>query len=66
MNKFGGVMLTVTIRDNEPFDKAVRRFETECKKAGIIQTAQRKMYYEKPSRRRYLNKHKHKNKQHPD
>ena len=51
-----GVQLTVTVRDNEPFDRAVRRFETECKKAGIIQAAQRKMYYEKPSRKRYLNK----------
>ncbi len=48
-------MVTVTIRPNESFDKAVRRFETECKKAGILQTAKKKMYYEKPSRKRYLN-----------
>lgn len=54
-------MLTVKIRSNESFDKAVRRFETECKKAGIIQEAKRKMYYEKPSRRRYLNKMRKKN-----
>ncbi|KPK93109.1 hypothetical protein AMJ80_06135 [bacterium SM23_31] len=58
-------MLTVIIRSNEPFDKAVRRFETECKKAGIIRTVQQKMYYEKPSRKRYLNKQKHKNKRYP-
>ena len=51
-------MLIVTIRENEPFDKAVRRFETECKKAGIIRAFQRHMYYEKPSRKRYLNKTK--------
>jgi len=49
-------MLTVTVRANEPFEKAVRRFETECKKAGIIQIAKRKMYYIKPSRKRYLEK----------
>lgn len=54
-------MLTVTVRDNEPFEKAVRRFVTECKKAGILQAARRKMYYIKPSRRRYLNKNKAKN-----
>ncbi len=52
----GKAMLTVVIRENESFDKAVRRFQTECKKAGIIQSAQRKMYYEKPSRKRYLSK----------
>ena len=62
MHLIGGEMLTVTIRQNEPFDKALRRFETECKKAGIIQTFQRKMYYEKPSRRRYLSKNRLKNK----
>ncbi len=49
-------ILTVIIRDNEPFDKAVRRFQTECKKVGILKIAQRKMYYEKPSRKRYLSK----------
>jgi small subunit ribosomal protein S21 len=49
-------MLTVVIRDNEPFDKAVRRFQTECKKAGILQIAKRKMYFEKPSRKRYLSR----------
>ncbi|MFC1729538.1 30S ribosomal protein S21 [candidate division KSB1 bacterium] len=54
-------MVTVTIRPNEPFEKAVRRFETECKKAGIIQAAKRKMYYVKPSRKRYLSKNSRNN-----
>ncbi len=31
----GKAMLTVVIRENESFDKAVRRFQTECKKAGM-------------------------------
>jgi len=49
-------MLTVTVKENEPFEKAVRRFETECRKAGIIQSVIRKRYYIKPSRKKYLNK----------
>ncbi|MCP4724414.1 MAG: 30S ribosomal protein S21 [bacterium] len=53
-------LVTVTIKKNEPFEKAVRRFETECRKAGIIQLAKAKMYYEKPSRKRYNIKFKKK------
>ncbi len=51
-------MVTVTIKQNESFEKAVRRFETECRKAGIIRLAKSKMYYEKPSRKRYLIKNR--------
>jgi len=47
-------MLTVLIKPNESFEKAVRRFETECRKAKIIQLAKKNMYYEKPSRKKYL------------
>lgn len=49
-------MLKVTIKENESFEKAVRRFETECRKAGIPQSVLRKRYYVKPSRKKYLNK----------
>ncbi len=31
-------MLSTIVRKNEPFEKAVRRFETECRKARILQT----------------------------
>ena len=46
-------MLILKIKSNEPFDKAVRRFETECKKARILQTAREKMYFVKPSKKKY-------------
>ena len=55
-------MLTVTVKENESFEKAVRRFETECKKAGIPQSVLRKRYYIKPSRKKYLNKMKSRSK----
>ena len=45
-------MLTVKIKKGESFDKAVRKFETECRKARILQTAREKMYFVKPSKKR--------------
>lgn len=51
-------MLTVKIKPNESFDKAVRRFETECRKARILQTAREKMYFVKPSTKRKNAKNK--------
>lgn len=51
-------MLTVKIKPGESFDKAVRRFENECKKARIPQTAREKMYFVKPSTKRKIAKNK--------
>jgi len=53
-------MVYVKVRPDEPFESAVRRFTAKCIKAGIPQDAARKMYYEKPSRKRYAHKSKHK------
>ncbi len=42
-------MPTVRVRDNEPFDIALRRFKRSCEKAGILTEVRRREYYEKPT-----------------
>jgi small subunit ribosomal protein S21 len=42
----------VQVDDNEPIDKALRRFKKECQKSGILAELRRREYYEKPSVRR--------------
>jgi len=42
-------MPTVKIRDNEPFDVALRRFKRACEKAGILAEIHRREFYEKPT-----------------
>ncbi|NUM80945.1 30S ribosomal protein S21 [bacterium] len=46
-------MLSTIVRKGEPFEKAVRRFETECRKARIIQTYVEKANYVSPSERKH-------------
>jgi len=40
---------TVKVRDNEPFDVALRRFKRSCEKAGILSEVRRREFYEKPT-----------------
>jgi len=42
----------VTVRDNESFEQALRRFKRKCEKAGILSEVKRGRFYEKPSERR--------------
>ncbi len=42
-------MPSVKVRDNEPFDIALRRFKRACEKAGILAEVHRREYYEKPT-----------------
>ncbi len=42
-------MPSVRIRENEPFDVALRRFKRSCEKAGILTEIRRRAYYEKPT-----------------
>ena len=42
-------MPSVRIRENEPFDIAMRRFKRACEKAGILAEVHRREYYEKPT-----------------
>ena len=45
-------MPEVRIRDNEPFEIAMRRFKRSCEKAGIVTEARRREFYEKPTTER--------------
>lgn len=42
-------MPTVRVKENEPFDVAMRRFKRACEKAGILTEIRRREYYEKPT-----------------
>ena len=41
-------MPSIKVKENEPFDIALRRFERVCEKSGIISEMRRHEYYEKP------------------
>ena len=43
------LMPVVRVKDNEPFDIALRRFKRSCEKAGILTEARRREFYEKPT-----------------
>ena len=42
-------MPTIKVRENEPFDVALRRFKRSCEKAGVLSEARRREHYEKPT-----------------
>ena len=45
-------MPVVKVRENEPFDVALRRFKRSCEKAGVIAEVRRREFYEKPTTER--------------
>ena len=45
-------MPTVKIRENEPFEVALRRFKRSCEKAGVMTEMRRREFYEKPTQER--------------
>lgn len=45
-------MPSVRVRENEPFDVAMRRFKRSCEKAGILSEIRRREFYEKPTAER--------------
>ena len=45
-------MPSVRVRDNEPFEVALRRFKRSCEKAGILTETRRREFYEKPTAER--------------
>lgn len=45
-------MPSVKVRENEPFDIALRRFKRSCEKAGILSEVRRREFYEKPTQER--------------
>ncbi len=42
-------MPQVKVKDNEPFDVALRRFKRSCEKAGVLAEVRRREFYEKPT-----------------
>lgn len=42
-------MAFVSIKDNEAFEGAFRRFKKSCEKAGILSEVKKREYFEKPS-----------------
>ena len=45
----GTCMPSVKIKENEPFDLALRRFKRACEKAGVLAEVRRREFYEKPT-----------------
>ena len=45
-------MPNVRVRENEPFEVAMRRFKRSCEKAGILSEVRRREFYEKPTQER--------------
>ena len=39
----------VRVKENEPFDIALRRFRRSCEKAGVLSEVRRREFYEKPT-----------------
>jgi small subunit ribosomal protein S21 len=42
-------MPLVKVKENEPFDLALRRFKRACEKSGVLSEARRREHYEKPT-----------------
>ena len=45
-------MPSVKVRDNEPFDIALRRFKRSVEKAGVLAEVRSREFYEKPTQER--------------
>ncbi len=45
-------MPSVRVRENEPFESAMRRFKRICEKAGVLTETRRREFYEKPTTER--------------
>ena len=42
-------MPQVKLKENEPFDVALRRFKRSCEKAGVLAEVRRREFYKKPT-----------------
>ncbi len=45
-------MPVVNVRDDEPFENALRRFKRKCEKSGILTEVKKRQHFEKPSVKR--------------
>jgi len=42
-------MPSIRVRENEPFENALKKFKKQCEKEGILSDAKKKEHFEKPS-----------------
>ena len=42
-------MPNVRLKENEPFEDAMRRFKRSCEKAGVLAEVRRREFFEKPT-----------------
>ena len=42
-------MPSIKVKENEPFDIAIRRFKRSCEKAGVLSEVRSREFYEKPT-----------------
>ena len=49
-------MVSIKIREDEPFEKALRRFKKKWEKAGILRDVRARAYYIKPTAARKIAK----------
>jgi len=42
----------IKVRDNESFEKALRRFTKACEKAGLMSELRKRKHFEKPSEKK--------------
>ncbi len=45
-------MAVIKVKDNEPFEIAMKRFKKQVEKAGILTELRRREYFDKPSIRK--------------
>lgn len=45
-------MPAVKVKENEPFDVALRRFKRSCEKASVLAEVRKREFYEKPTQER--------------
>ena len=49
LNSRNRSMPFVKVKENEPFDIALRRFKRSCEKAGVLAEVRKREFYEKPT-----------------
>ncbi len=42
----------IIVKDNEPFERALKRFSKSCERAGILSDVKKYRHFEKPSEER--------------
>jgi small subunit ribosomal protein S21 len=53
-NSGGADVILVTVRENEPFEKALRRFRRKVEREGIRKDIKKNSFYLKPGEKRRL------------